>query len=809
MPSIILKMTALTVAHVVFTGLLFQLVKNRKMTMWLRILIGLGYGGCAVLSTHFGVPASHMLLNVRDIGPLAAGLFFDPLSGIIAGMIGGIERYIAGTYWGIGSYTRVACSIATCLAGFLAAFLRVFLYKRRRPAIQAMLFIGMVTEVFHMYTILITHRDDMDTAFFVVRVCAPPMILFTGFGLAAAALIVDLMSGTVKPVLPGGKRKIPPVSHKFRVWMFVICMLIFAVTFQISYSIQTLTCIQNAKDILDTEQKDIRDIYERIIETQQGVNSVGETLAAISAEIITTAVERTGGPDQADRVFLEALRQNIGLESILLTDREGRTMAYAGGRKLYKELLEALLAGKSDNPTVLIGNDYAAGAARCGTGMVQTVIRQNTLAEVLSVASIGRVFSSYHVENEGSFEMIRENGLISIGDHEGSILNGQNLSLVREHTDGSAFEADFFGTPSLCSSKKMTDDLYLLVMMPESEIYKVRNMQSYETFFADMLLLTVIYLLIDILVQRLVVNNLNRVNDSLGRITAGHLDEVVNVRSSAEFVSLTDDINHTVTALKGYIEAAEKRIEKELELARTIQASALPQNFVFPRSDFELYATMDPAKEVGGDFYDFFFVDRDRMALVVADVSGKGIPASLFMMRSKTEIRNMAGRGYAPSEILQRTNNSLCEGNEAEMFVTAWVGIIDLATGHMICASAGHEYPVLMKVGGDFELIHDRHGLVLAAMEGTRYRDYEWQLGKGDRLFVYTDGIPEAINEAEEAYGTDRLVKVLNRWKTEPMTDVLPAVRQDILSFTGEAEQFDDITMLGFTWNGSKAAEEQ
>ena len=342
-------------------------------------------------------------------------------------------------------------------------------------------------------------------------------------------------------------------------------------------------------------------------------------------------------------------------------------------------------------------------------------------------------------------------------------------------------------------------------MMPNEEVYMGRDSQAYETALADILLFAAIHILVSVLVQMVVVNNLNLVNASLTKITNGNLGEVVDVRQSSEFTSLSDDINRTVDTLKGYISAAEHRMEEELQFAATIQDSALPRNFTFPRKDFELYALMDPAKEVGGDFYDFFFVDRGKLALVIADVSGKGIPAALFMMRSKTTIRGLAESGNTPSEILCKANLTLCEGNDAEMFVTVWIGIIDLDTGCMTCASAGHEYPILKRADGEYALMKDRHGLILAVMEGARYRDYEIQLNPGDRLFVYTDGVPEAINEEMQQYGCQRLVDRLNADKDAHMCDLLPAVRADISDFAGTAEQFDDITMLGFAYFGDDA----
>jgi serine phosphatase RsbU (regulator of sigma subunit) len=344
--------------------------------------------------------------------------------------------------------------------------------------------------------------------------------------------------------------------------------------------------------------------------------------------------------------------------------------------------------------------------------------------------------------------------------------------------------------------------MILLSMIPLEEVYEDRDINILETAYADILLISSLYILISFLVEQLVVNNLAKINESLNKITHGNLNEVVNVRTSVEFASLSDDINETVAALKGYISAAKKKMEEELEFAYTIQDSALPKNFHFPRNDFEIYAMMDPAKEIGGDFYDFFFIDQNKLVLVIADVSGKGIPAALFMMRSKTTIRGLAEEGKSPSEILEKANNTLCEGNDAEMFVTVWIGIIDLETGLMQCANAGHEYPTIKKAGADFELFKDKHSLPLAAMPDTRIKEYELQMKPGDRLFVYTDGVPEAINEQTEEYGNDRMLNALNRDKDKPMEEILPNVRQDISDFVGEEEQFDDITMLGFTYRG-------
>ena len=249
-------------------------------------------------------------------------------------------------------------------------------------------------------------------------------------------------------------------------------------------------------------------------------------------------------------------------------------------------------------------------------------------------------------------------------------------------------------------------------------------------------------------------------------------------------------------------QAKRERLENELQTAAQIQTSMLPRTIpAFPeRKEFDLFASMGPAKEVGGDFYDFFLIDDDHLCLVIADVSDKGIPAAMFMMRSKTAIKNYARNGLGPAEILENVNSTLCEGNDAHMFVTVWLGMLDLKTGLMRCANAGHEYPALMRAGGDYALLEDPHGFVLGGFENVPMTEYEIQLTPGDRLFVYTDGIPEAMNTEGKQYGGERLTACLNQLKNGTQEQILDGMLRSIRSFAGETEQFDDITMLGITY---------
>ena len=254
------------------------------------------------------------------------------------------------------------------------------------------------------------------------------------------------------------------------------------------------------------------------------------------------------------------------------------------------------------------------------------------------------------------------------------------------------------------------------------------------------------------------------------------------------------------------ITAENKRIEADLVIARKIQASVLPNEFPpFPeRNDFEIYASMTPAKEVGGDFYDFFLIDEDHLGLVIADVSGKGVPAALFMMIAKLLIKLRANAGGSPGKMLSDVNNTLCDNNKMELFVTAWIAIITLSTGEGFAVNAGHEHPALRRADGKYGLVKYRHGIPLASMEDVTYTDHEFRLEKGDSLFVYTDGVTEATDRDNRLFGEERLVEALNIDPDASPEECIKNVKNSIDEFIGDAEQFDDITMLGLRYKANE-----
>ncbi len=301
------------------------------------------------------------------------------------------------------------------------------------------------------------------------------------------------------------------------------------------------------------------------------------------------------------------------------------------------------------------------------------------------------------------------------------------------------------------------------------------------------------------------------VNDKMEGVAApDHFNQLdIHTQDEIEELSLAmKDMENGLIEYEQYLQkitAERERIQTELDLATRIQRDMLPMVFPpFPeRSEFDLYATMDPAKEVGGDFYDFFLIDDDHLGFIIADVSGKGIPAALFMMVSKTILNDLAMGGMSPEQVLQTANDSICTRNKEEMFVTVWFGILEISTGIVKCANAGHEKPMVIKADGEIVLINERPNFVIGGMEGMKYKEYEIVLDPGDKIFLYTDGVAEATDLDNNLFGIDRTMEALKEDTGADSEKVLKNVRAAVDRFVGEAEQFDDLTMLCLEYKGN------
>lgn len=687
----IIKLIISSILPIIFSVIFYQAEKKtsfRKITYWQKqLIIGVVFGLLAAISTHLGIETEGAVINVRDASPLSAGLIFGGPAGIIAGVIGGVERFLA-SFWGIGQSTHLACSLATLCAGFFAALMKKFIFDSKIPSIFYGLLFGITTEVFHMLLIYFTNLTNVYDAFKYIQDCTLSMTLCNGFTVMLSILSVSLLDNKKLR----NKNKVRKIEYTFRSRLLICVLIAFSATSAFSFTLQNHIAVTDTEHLLNIN---INDVKNTINNKYKSYDITDESISSL------------------------ALDWHIGgTGCIIISDKSGKILSDRDGH----------------------------------TG-----------------------------------ESLTENGI--------------DLSKF-SNKENELFTSEVHGRNSFCIFS-VQDDYYIVASIPKDEALFSRKITLYVTVFIEIIVFTSLFVFIFLLIKKVVVKNIDKINNSLAKITDGDLDETVNVRSNEEFAVLSDDINSTVDTLKRYIKEADERIDKELEFARQIQHSALPS--VFPpypnRTDFDIYAQMHTAKEVGGDFYDFYLLGEDKLAFLIADVSGKGIPAAMFMMTAKTLIKSLVESGIDASEAFTRANNKLCENNEAGMFVTAWLGILDLNTGLMKYVNAGHNPPLIKRNGTYFEYICSKPNFILAGMENIKYKANEIQLSPGDEVFLYTDGVTEANNITYELFDEDRLLESLNEKKSLTVKQLCNKVINDVDRFVGNALQSDDITMLAVKLN--------
>ena len=309
-------------------------------------------------------------------------------------------------------------------------------------------------------------------------------------------------------------------------------------------------------------------------------------------------------------------------------------------------------------------------------------------------------------------------------------------------------------------------------------------------------------------IKKQLVKPVEEISNEAARFSGEHTlsEPLGNISEIKELTTLSNSIDSLEIEMTKYIEeiqattAEKERIGVELSLASKIQESQIPTDFPI-RKDLDIYGSMTPARMIGGDFFNFMFIDDNHLAFWIGDVSGKGVPAALFMMSANLILTERTRYGGVPSEILSFVNDRICDNNPAEMFVTVWLGILEISTGKVICANAGHTYPAFMEKS-EFEIVQDKHGMVLGGMKGMKYNDYELKMKAGSKLFIYSDGVPEAKNENGEMFMEERMLASLNKAKAGDAETVINSIKEDIDGFVGEAVQFDDLTMLCVEYKG-------
>lgn len=352
----------------------------------------------------------------------------------------------------------------------------------------------------------------------------------------------------------------------------------------------------------------------------------------------------------------------------------------------------------------------------------------------------------------------------------------------------------------------------LCVQRPMSEMAEVGDRYLRNICYSTFILAVIATIFASFFIRKKYVKPLSKVSDEATRFAAENTkaEPLGDISKISELHSLAQSIDKMETDMLRYIDnltaitSERERLAAELSIAATIQENSIPNDFpAFPdRNEFDIYASMTPAKEVGGDFYNFFMIDDDHLAILIGDVSGKGIPASLFMMVTNILLSDRTKMGGTPAEILSFVNDNLYEHNTADMFVTIWLGILEISTGKIIASNAGHEDAAICSEGGSFELFKTRHGFVVGGMGGLKYSNFEFELNKGDKLFIYTDGVPEATDKNEEMFGLEKTINALNENKEGSPKEILEGVRASVNAFVGSAPQFDDLTMLCLEYKG-------
>ena len=764
-----------------------------------QIIIGILFGILAICGTEFGIPIEGAVLNARDAAPICAGLIFGAPAGIIAGLIGGIERWFA-VYWGVGSFTRVACSISTIIAGLFAAVVRKYMFDDSRPTAAHSFFVGLVGEVIHMLMVFLTNLSETTRAFQVVQACTAPMVTVVAISVYLAVLVINTIDTRGKNF--NQKRDYYLLAQLFQRRLMVIVVIFFFLTNTFTFFIQRGITIRNTENVM---RINIQDAIEDIdVAVDQSLMSM--------TRLITSKIESY---EIIDDEILQSIAKDFEVSEINIVNKNNR-IVYSNVPEYVNfdmnsneksaefdvlnhgttEFIQELRKNAYDNEDI---KKYVGKALKSG-GYVQVAFDEDHFLTGLN-QEVTQVALNRHVGETGHLMVVNGNYDIVSGENLfidlniDDVISGAEFKDFKEYT---LYKIELNGTPTYIMIG-YAQGFIVVAYMPVAEAELSRNLATYISSFTEIIIFEALFTCTYFLIKYLVVNNIIKVDDSLLEITQGNLNTVVDVKTSEEFVSLSKGINQTVDALKQFIEEAKSRIDAELKYAAEIQHSALPSIFpAFPtRDEFDIYASMNPAKEVGGDFYDFYIINKHTLVFTIADVSGKGIPASLFMMRAKTALKSYAEGGLAVNDILTNANYNLCEGNDAGMFVTCWIGFLDLKTGELKFANAGHNPPVLKRKNGKFEYLKTKPvGFVLGGMEGIAYKEQSIKLEPGDQLYLYTDGVTEATNINQELFGEDRLQASLNKHADLEAKDLCIEVKKDVDEFVGEAPQFDDITMI-------------
>jgi len=765
-----------------------------------QIACGLVFGAIAILGTEFGISTEDATMNVRDAAPITAGLLFGGPAGIIAGVMGGAERWFA-ALWGKGMFTRVSCSIATCAAGIYAALLRRYVFEGHRPGWQLAGVTGIVVEVLHLMLVLVTRPDDPARAFTVVQACTPPMVTCNAVAVALSVVAFAWVWGDLRR----DHSDVPHITQVVQKRLLAAIVVGFGISAAFTLALQGGMARAQTTSLLTLALDDVR----------SDIGKASDNNLIIIARRVAFDLPNTSVVTQEK---IDGLIREYDITEINVIDRDGIIVASSDEELVGYDMASGtqsaefldILPGtrrtqlvQAYQPMSYDANVWRKYAGvRIEDGFVQVAYDSTHFMDDL-YERIGESVGNRHVGQNGALVVLTPGGNVvgTRSDLHPTDEDVASLSVTSTTVpEGSVFICDFMDERyyAVCG---FVEGYQLFALQPVSEAELGRDVSFLVMAFMEVIVFALIFIAVYLFIRGEVVENVLKVNETLGQITQGDLQAEVDVRDNAEFISLSDDINTMVGSLRGAIEAEASRIDQELDYARTIQESALPRTFPpFPDvGAFDIYASMNAAREVGGDFYDFFLIDDHTLGFLIADVSGKGIPASLFMMAAKAELASYMSSGMTLAAAVETANWHLCQGNDASMFVTVWAASLDWDTGVLTYVNGGHNAP-LLRHDGTWQWLKTRGGMFLGTFDTARYRSSTITLCPGDELILYTDGVNEAFSADGEQYGDKRLEGFLAKHASLHPRPLIDALRSEIARWSSGTEQSDDITMLALEY---------
>ncbi|MCQ2796310.1 MAG: SpoIIE family protein phosphatase [Bacilli bacterium] len=801
--------------------------KFKKLPYWVKqVIYAIIFGGLAVFGTECGVVINEGVINVRDAPPIIAGLFFGAPAGIVAGLIGGIERLITGYFIAGRAATRIACSVATILAGIISALLRITTRKGKKIQVVTACTLAFLIEVIHMLLVYVTNTNDLEFVIGVYRKVVGPMILgnvVATFLAAWSDLLIDRHFANEKLFK---KVRDTQLSGAIQQATLLVAVLTFVVGFASINIIQTGISRENIENTLTATSdtviskgttivnyalgeyaNDLHNLYKKYVEEPEETEK--KTFKDIFEFLKKDPI--TGEPDAYEGCyegyFIKFNGEDMVVEQTSNDNSKWKVNTKVSDDQLFIDLREALDASPTSfNVLEGLKESYCPNKDGVKEKVLYSIAYYGTETDKFVVLSMNSdminscVFRNrYYILGNQTYD----SGITVTFDKNRNFI-GSTDGLIEE--DEAVKLLELQGYRTLNQIKFNNDEwysvategeliyAYSIVTIDKAEL--PARVSMYSSSFLFTFTVGLIFLVANALIDRMIVRKMEKVGDALDKITGDKLNTKVDVYGFEEFNKLSDGINLTVSRLKGYIEEEKNRINKDLEFAKSIQTGTLP--YTFPKNrNYDLFADMKTAKHVGGDFYDFFPLNNNRLFFLIADVSGKGVPAAMFMMRAEALIKSLVQNDEMPlDKIMTTVNNELCKNNEAQMFVTCWCAILDVKTGHVDFVNAGHNKPIIKRKGKGFEEINVAKNFVLAGLEGIPYCLESFDLKDGDEVFIYTDGVTEATSKAKKLYGTNRLLNYMNKHKPYTSKEMINGIMGQLDEFQKDAEQADDITML-------------